>query len=164
MFPIRLAFSSRFLRPAPAGEKLLFSAGHHIQLAPVALHPDAGRCLAGLDLLLTCSRMPYVSQPCGNPFFCQVRFPTLGPPFLSLLSPCVGGGLGTCPEACLREVFQGRWDGRWAPHLTLRAAVESGAPQWTCMAPRGRQAGGCLRLFVGTHITSVHPPAPKSGG
>lgn len=92
MFPIRLAFSSRFLRPAPAGEKLLFSAGHHIQLAPVALHPDAGRCLAGLDLLLTCSRMPYVSQPCGNPFVAKSDFPHWDLPS-SLSSPLVWEGV-----------------------------------------------------------------------
>lgn len=68
--------------PRPwSGEKLLFSAGRHIQLAPVALCAGAGRRLAGLDVLLTCSRLPNVSEPVGMPFlhviFCRVRAPGL---------------------------------------------------------------------------------------
>lgn len=56
-----------------SGEALLFSSRHPVQLAPVALHPAAGKHLAGLDLLLTCSWMPYVSEPFLHVIFCHVR-------------------------------------------------------------------------------------------
>lgn len=46
-----------------SGEKVLLSSGHRILLAPVARHLDAGERLAGLDILLACSRMPHVSDP-----------------------------------------------------------------------------------------------------
>lgn len=54
-----------------SGEKLLFPSRHHLQLAPVALHSDAGKHLAGLDILLACSWMSYVSEPTEVIPFCM---------------------------------------------------------------------------------------------
>lgn len=78
LFPVLPEFTRvLYVRPLPPGEKLLFSAGHHGQLAPVALRADTGRRLAGLDLLLTGSWVPHVRSPAGNQprlhgSFCQV--------------------------------------------------------------------------------------------
>lgn len=40
---------------------MLISTRHRIQLAAVAVRPDAGERLAGLDVLLACPRVPHVS-------------------------------------------------------------------------------------------------------
>lgn len=70
VFPLLL--SSYICSCAPhSGEKLLFPSRHHLQLAPVALHSDAGKHLAGLDILLACSWMSYVSEPMYVIPFCM---------------------------------------------------------------------------------------------
>ncbi|GAB1301766.1 Heparan-alpha-glucosaminide N-acetyltransferase [Apodemus speciosus] len=52
-----------FLKPVPdsctLGKKLLLSPRHHFQLAPMARHSDAGKPLAGFDILFTCPWVPY---------------------------------------------------------------------------------------------------------
>ena len=122
--------------PSP-GEELFFSAGHHGQLAPVAVRADPGRRLAGLDLLLTGSRVPHVRSlretPFAHPFLPSwslrvpaVSLPTWGPPFLSVLLEDTlvlgrreerGGMWVQRPVSGRSPRVSGRRDVLWAPAL-----------------------------------------------
>ena len=135
--PVSLALSPHvFFTCAPSpGEELFFSAGHHSQLAPVAVRADPGRRLAGLDLLLTGSRVPHVRSlretPFAHPFLPSwslrvpaVSLPTWGPPFISVFledSLVLGrreerGGMWVQrPVSGRSPRVSGRRDGLWAP-------------------------------------------------
>lgn len=117
--------------PPPPGEELFFSAGHHGQLAPVALRADPGRRLAGLDLLLTGSRVPHVRSPAGNsvctslsakleppgsscqPARGETSLPLCPPRRLPGVGAEGGEGWDVGPEARLRQVSQGQRGEGW---------------------------------------------------
>lgn len=59
--------------------------------------------------------------------------------------------MGTCPEACLHEVFQGRWDGRWASALPLGQPSSQGPRSGRAWRPGVvRLVGVCGSLWART--------------